>query len=336
MDNTTIKNLGDKTYTISRKMLVQKDLKFYIENPRVYSAFDRSDKEPTQEEMEIAMCEMDDVKELKVTIEKNNGLITPILVKAGDNIVLEGNRRLAAYRMLYKKDPEKWAKIPCEVYPEDIDEKHIFILLGQCHINGQKKWAPFEEASFLYRRIKGAGHSFDYVSEELGIPKSNIKKRYEIYDFMVKYEDLDSNHWSYYEEYLKIKSIKRAREEIPELDRTVVNQIKGGIISDAKGEIREKLGVIAGLPNDRGLNLLTYFVNGDKTLNQCMEESEGHTIDVYRDLKKFREKMMDSRTKQSFDNIAPEEKKRYAVELDLIKSTVENMIKRLNEDLHTK
>ncbi len=94
--------VGNKKYKIKRMMLPNRDLKFYIENPRVYSMFDRSEGDPSQEEMEKKLCSMEDVKELKGTIESNGGLLVPLIVKGRDNIVLEGNRIFAAYRMLSK------------------------------------------------------------------------------------------------------------------------------------------------------------------------------------------------------------------------------------------
>lgn len=198
-----VKIVGGKEYEVVQKDIPIRDLNFYIENPRVYSLFDRSEKEPTQEEMEEAMCAMDDVKELKGTIEKNGAVLTPLIVRDGDLTVLEGNRRLAASKMLAKKDPKKWSTVPCDVYPADIDEDAVFCILGICHLNGQKKWAPFEEASLIYRRIKATGKSYKEIADSVGRPKNEIQNCYEVYSLMMEHNDLDSNHWSYYEEYHK-------------------------------------------------------------------------------------------------------------------------------------
>ena len=124
----------------------------YAENPRVYSILNIEGAEPSQEEIEDHMCGSEHVKELKSAIESNGGLIEPIIVRSGDFVVLEGNSRLAAYRLLAENDPIAWGKIKCILLPSDISEKAVFALLGQRHLNGQKEWEPFEQATYLYRR----------------------------------------------------------------------------------------------------------------------------------------------------------------------------------------
>ncbi len=98
------------------------------------------------------MCLQEHVKELKESIKSNGGLIDPIIVRDGDFVVLEGNSRLAAYRILYKTDPIKWAKIKVTLLPKDIPESAVFTLLGQYHIVGKDPWDPYEQAGYLYRR----------------------------------------------------------------------------------------------------------------------------------------------------------------------------------------
>jgi hypothetical protein len=321
--------VGNKQYKVKRMMVPNIDLKFYIENPRVYSLFDRSEGDPSQEEMQQKLCTMEDVKELKGTIESNGGLLVPLIVKSGENIVLEGNRRLAAYRILSKKDPDKWKNVICDMYPEDITEDAIFILLGQCHINGQKKWAPFEEAGYLYRRIKNTGCTPAHIATELGISESEIKKRYEVYKFMIEHNDLDPNHWSYYEEYLKIKALKKARKEHPELDKKVVADIQSKTISDAKGEIREQLGKVAKISNEGNGQLMEQYINGEKSLNECASELEDVSTDTYKCINNFRTKIMDPKFKRTISNIPASETAKYVTELKTIQGTIDDLIKKL-------
>ena len=88
----------------------QVELLFYPDNPRVHNAVHSSENEnPSQEELEKKMCTLDSVKKLKVNIDAMGGLLQPIVICR--NVVLEGNSRLAAYRLLAKEDKEKWRKI---------------------------------------------------------------------------------------------------------------------------------------------------------------------------------------------------------------------------------
>ena len=196
-ENLTI---GQVDYIVELEDLNQADLKFYTENPRVYSVLNVDGVEPTQEEIEEYMCSQDHVKQLKVSIETNGCLIDPLIVIKGDYTVLEGNSRLAAYRLLCKVDPVKWGKVKCKILPADIDDKAIFALLGQYHIIGRKDWDPFEQANYLYRRHMQTKLPVEYMAQELGISKQKAKSMVNVITFMIEHDDLNKRHWSYYEE----------------------------------------------------------------------------------------------------------------------------------------
>ena len=184
--------------------LSQHDLKFYPENPRIYSIVYRGGTEPTQIDIEKRLIEKDHVKQLYQSIKANGGLIDPLIVIEKKNIVIEGNSRLAAYRILVKNDPLKWGKVRCRVLPEDINEKLIFNLLGQYHIIGRKDWAPFEQAGYLWRRVNVHKSTIKEMAEEMGLSSRKISSLLKVYSFMKKHEDLDVQRWSYYDELLKI------------------------------------------------------------------------------------------------------------------------------------
>lgn len=54
--------------------------------------------------------------------KQNCGLIDSLIVRDGDFTVLEGNNRLAAYRLLCRTDAVTWGKVKCKLLPADIDE----------------------------------------------------------------------------------------------------------------------------------------------------------------------------------------------------------------------
>ena len=86
--------------------LSQADLRFFVDNPRVYSVL-RSDGREIQAKADIErkLLEMDHVKALIQDIKRDGGLTDPVIVRAGSLEVLEGNSRLAAYRALARIDP---------------------------------------------------------------------------------------------------------------------------------------------------------------------------------------------------------------------------------------
>ena len=308
--------IGGKEYDLEQTLMDIFDLRYFIENPRVYSLFDRSSSEPTQEQMEERLFASDDVRDLRDTIEGNGGLVNPIIVRLIDNVVVEGNRRLASYRMLYKKKPDKWRMIPVSILPPEVTERELFIYLGHIHINGQKDWMPFEQAGYIYRTIKKTGTTLDVIAKELGMKKNEIKKRYDVYCFMVEHNDLESNHWSYYEEYLKSRAIKSSRAVVTGLDEKVVQDIKAGKIADAKSEIRETLAKIA--DSKQSIELLTDYVENKKSLDQCLEEANLPSEDFLKMFGGIKQKMYGADVNSMVNMISEDDLDGCIFELDMI------------------
>lgn len=76
-------------------------------------------------------------------------------------------------------------------------ESAIFTLLGQYHIVGRKDWSPYEQAGYLYRRKKETKLPVDDMAKELGITVGVAKKYIEVYEFMIKQNDLVPEQWSF-------------------------------------------------------------------------------------------------------------------------------------------
>ena len=129
------------------------------------------------------------LKALIQDIKRDGGLTDPVIVRAGSLEVLEGNSRLAAYRVLFGIDPIKWAKIKCKLLPEDIDERLIFALLGQYHIKGKKDWAPFEQAGFLYRRSTTHNLESGQLAQEIGLSRRKVEHLIATYQFMLDHRE---------------------------------------------------------------------------------------------------------------------------------------------------
>jgi len=264
----------------------QKSLRFYVDNPRIYSLVRSDDRTPDQEEICEKLQQHDHVKELISSIEENGGLMDPIVVRAGDLVVLEGNSRLAAYRYLVTKNPFKWAKIRCTVLPADIDEKLVFALLGEYHIKGKKDWLPYERAGFLYRRHKQHNIPLSVVAQEIGISDKEAKHVVNVFEFMIQHNDTDRDRWSYYDEYLKSQKIKKVREDQAGFDALIVSQIKSKAIPTAM-DLRDKLPAVCTAPT----KVLKRFTEGRYTLDEAYEGAvdAGSENNALNKCKRFRE-----------------------------------------------
>jgi ParB/Sulfiredoxin domain len=236
--------LGVKVPT-TIQMLPQQKLKFFPDNPRVYSVVRADGKQPTQEEIEQQLSELEHVKELREDIKRNGGLLEPLIVRGGSFEVLEGNSRLAAYRQLAAKEPIKFGTVKCTVLPQDVDDALVFALLGQFHIKGKKDWAPYEQAGFLYRRFKNHKVPVSVLATELGLSSKKVAHLVDTYQFMVDNDEVDISRWSYYDEYLKSNKIKKARKKHPEMDAFVIKSIKSGDIERAM-DLRDQLPTVCG------------------------------------------------------------------------------------------
>ena len=88
--------LNGKEILYKDRILLNSELRYFPENPRIYSIVCDGNGYPSQEEIEERLSSMDHVNQLIQSIKANGGLIDPLLVRDGDYLVLEGNSRLAA------------------------------------------------------------------------------------------------------------------------------------------------------------------------------------------------------------------------------------------------
>jgi hypothetical protein len=150
------------------------------------------------------------------------------------------------------------------VLPSDVDESLIFALLGEYHIKGKKDWAPYEQAGFLYRRLKQHNDDMKVLALEIGLSAKKVNQLVETYAFMLAHNEVDINRWSYYDEYLKSNKIKQARTLYPQLDELIVHKINSAEIERAV-DIRDKLQVIC---SAQGAGL-SKFVTGEWNFNKA-------------------------------------------------------------------
>jgi len=114
------------------------------------------------------------------------------------NVVVEGNRRLAALKFLkrtfdghppsrqwidiirgYDEPTELFESIPC-INADSREDVTSF--LGFRHVTGVKDWEPTEKAEYISHIIDTYGRSYDEVAKQLGSRRSTIRKQYIAYN----------------------------------------------------------------------------------------------------------------------------------------------------------
>ena len=287
--------IGKKEYLVEEKQINQQELMFYVENPRVYSALrENGNENPTQEEIEIKMRSMEHVKALRYQIEQNGGLIEALIVvkRNDDYVVLEGNSRLAAYRILAEKDPIRWQKVRCNVLPETITESEIFTLLGTLHLVKKKDWTVYEQAAYVYRQYEVNNLPMDTLAKNVGLSSATVKKYINVYKFMVGNNDNVQSRWNYYEQYVTSTAIKEYRDKFPEMDEQIVTQIKAGEIKEAR-DIRDKLAKIAKAKDKTSAKIMRDIIEGNNSIDEgyARFEATGKSGNRYGKIKEFHDLM---------------------------------------------
>jgi hypothetical protein len=304
---------------VTTALVEQSQLRFFVDNPRVYSILRSDGAEPSQGDIERKLLEMDHVKALIQDIKRDGGLTDPIVVRSGKLEVLEGNSRLAAYRALSSIDPIKWALMKCRLLPEDIDEGLIFALLGQYHIKGKKDWAPFEQAGFLYRRHKAHDLSAVQLALEIGLSKQKVEHLITTYQFMLDHGEVNTTRWSYYDEYLKSGAIRKARLKVNGFDALVVEKIKSGEIARAV-DVRDRLPIIC-----EASKALQRFGSKSYDFESALELAveSGADSAPYKRLAKFRQWLAKPEVEGTLIRAQGETRKKILFELDKLSGRVD-------------
>lgn len=269
---------------VREKEMKVNDLDFWAENPRVYSALRmESEETPSQDAIFEKMRTLDNVKALRWQIEKDGGLIEPIYVR--NNVVIEGNSRLAAYRLLFQKDVEKWGKIKCYLLPDDLTDDLAFALIGTFHISGRAEWSPFEQAGFLFRHLQKSKKPIKELAKDFGLQPKAAQMYVDTYKTMIAHDDDDQSHWSYYYEMLKNKNIIKMNENHPEMNLidTLCDKIQDGTIEKAN-KFRE-IGKLAASDTKEAKEAMQAYLDNKESLDMAAakvsaEDKKKHAMKV--------------------------------------------------------
>jgi len=288
--------IQNETIEFKEREMKVDDLQFWPENPRVYSALrlKLSGEEPTQKDIEDVMTSLENVKRLRSSIKAFGGLTHPLFVRRG--VVIEGNSRLAAYRLLCRVDKIKWAKVRCNVLPEDMSDDLVFSLIGSIHIDGVTEWTPFEQAGYLFRHLQKSKKPIEAIAKDCGLTPAKSKLYVKVYETMVGNDDTDQSKFSYYLEMLKHGDIVSKSNNNPELNLidTLCKKIKAGSITRAN-ELRDVAKLAKANSTDANEALRAYL-NDEESLESAVakvseEDKRKHARSV---ACKFRELLTNS------------------------------------------
>ena len=171
------------------KLLPVSDLAFDLENPRL-AEFDIVDREA---DIIKVLWDTMDVQELVLSIAASGYFKhEPVIVcrERGRNVVIEGNRRLAAVKLLLQPSigKELNAKIP-EISKElrkslsqipalSSTRKGAWRYLGFKHVNGPTKWGSYAKSKYIADVHRNYRVPLDDIARQIGDTHNTVRRLY--------------------------------------------------------------------------------------------------------------------------------------------------------------
>lgn len=258
-------------------------LKFLKDNPRVYSCthgVSDFDNKAEEEQQKIIYDELKDepsVKSLKPEIKRHGGLMESILIRHDTMEVIEGNSRLAVYRMLNDADEEGgWDLIPCDIV-SSLTEHQQAAFLNQIHVKGKTQWSAYEKANFAYVR-KERGSKFGDIAELFGESEATIRIRVKSIEMMKTNKDNNRAHFSYYDVLTRNKTILEKMEEAGGLEN-LLSDIKNLGADEATNtftaqDLRNKTPVVLKKPK-----VLNKYIAREIDLDQAYQRAKISSVE---------------------------------------------------------
>ena len=167
------------------------ELAFDIRNPRL-PEFDLTDTTPEAEVIRI-LWETMDVRELVMSIAASGFFPhEPLIVaqESDENVVIEGNRRLAAVKLLLRPDlaEEVGAEVPvlAETIRKALEELPIiretregaWRYLGFKHVNGPAKWSSYAKSKYIAEVHRNYGVNLKDIGKQIGDTHKMVQRLY--------------------------------------------------------------------------------------------------------------------------------------------------------------
>lgn len=251
-------------------------LKFLKDNPRVYAVTHGEpdfEQKPDGEQQETIFKNLKNeasVKNLVPEIERHGGLIEPVLVRHDTKEVIEGNSRLAAYRILRDEGrPGDWDMIPCHLI-STLTEEQQAAFLNQIHVKGKTQWSAYEKANFAYvRRING--WPVGRIAELFGESTSTIYKSINAIKLMEDSGDTERGRFSYYDVLVRNSEIYDAVKRSQSLRDRLFDEIRNAGSENAPSaqDLRNGLPVIV-----KKRRILTRYVSGEIKFEEARDRAE--------------------------------------------------------------
>lgn len=310
------RTIAGKDYQFKEADIPIKELHFWPENPRIhaelYSPYnttpDFTDPQLQQKIYDkLKGTEHSNVRDLREQIERS-GLTDPLIVRRNFKHhaydVLEGNRRLAACKMILERYEGKsradlikrFSSLSCEVAPDNFPDSHVFALLGTLHISGKIDWEPFAIASYVKRRIEvlekegfSKDVAMDRAAAEIGYKKQEIETRIATVNLMKYAKEKETTKYSFYDILVRNRVVHKDLE-----DKILKKRWVDSIREWQQRALDYRSAVQATVKDPKSLKK---FQDGKLSLKRAAQQAEdsGSTDIMYQKVKRFRISMVNAK-----------------------------------------
>ena len=258
-------------------------LQFWDANPRVYAAVrgvpEWNEADPMRRQQIIAECmeKEESTRSVLGGLKLHGGQQEPLIVDLRGNIVIEGNSRLAALRILAREDPAHWGAAICRCY-NDLTEEEGFALLSEMHIIGKKEWTPYAKASTYWRQHHELEWKLPQIARVNRTNVDKVKRELATIELMTSENELNEQKYSWYN-VLTSRAIKPVFESNAEFRSRVL-----GIVRDASPKATDPVerasyafrdGLTTLVERNRPLRK---FCSGHRTLQEAVDEAQMSTL----------------------------------------------------------
>lgn len=259
-------------------------LQFWEANPRVYAAVRGvpgwNDADSLRRQQIIAEC-MENQESTRIVLEGlrlHQGQQEPLIVDLRGNIVIEGNSRLAALRILARENPAYWDAAICRCY-NDLTEEERCALLSEMHVIGKTEWNPYVKAATYWRQHRELEWDLPKIARVNRTNVAKVKTELATVELMANENELNERKYSWYNVLTSTRAIKRVFEDNTEFRDRVL-----AVVRDASPEATDPVerastsfrdGLNALVKKDRPLRR---FCSGRRSLQEAVDEAQMSTL----------------------------------------------------------
>ena len=255
------------------------ELRFWDANPRVYAAvrglpeWPQADSVRQQQLIAECMETQESTRNVLEGLKLHEGQQEPLIVDRRGIVVIEGNSRLAALRILARDDPAHWGAAICRCY-NDLTDEERFALLSEMHVIGKTEWSPYAKAATYWRQHHELKWDLPRIARVNRTNVAKVKTELATVDLMANENELNERKYSWYNVLTSTRAINREFEDNREFRSRVLS-----VVRDASPEASDPVARASNTFRDALTTLvkkerpLRQFCSGRKTLQDASDDA---------------------------------------------------------------